>query len=374
MNKLVLILILATAGAAIGCMHLARELREERQHSATLQARIAELEKKDAERERTATNTPRATPFGPWGVVPHDPEPAATQNKSSPAPNAAAARPAIAERLPQDFRESMRKRFERERELLQDPEYRNTALQQQRLNLLAAYPNLAEDLGMTSEEADRLLDLLAEHQLQNMEHQDARMFTIPGAVSEQEMREAQRLAEQRFQQQQTELQNHLGANYQKWQEYQQTLGQRYRVASVQSALALQGTPLDSAQSRALLNALVAEERRRSSDTAALAYQPPATTPEAIVKQQEEYLAIQERSHERVIQALAADLTSEQLSHLKDLFSREIEMQRTHLKMQRAHGANENRIFIGSGFTYALPAIGAREMAVIEAPESASYED
>lgn len=374
MNKLVLILILATAGAAIGCMHLARELRDERQHSATLQTRIAELEKKAAERERMAMDTPpQPSPFAAWGVTPHDPQPAAAENK--PTPDAAPANPVIAERLPQDLRERMRKQLERQRELFQDPEYRNAMRQQQRLGLLSSYPNLAEELGMTPEEADRLLDLLAEHQIQNMEQQDTRMFMVPGEVTEQDLREAQRLAEQRYQQQQTELQNHLGANYQKWVEYQQTLGQRHRVASVQSELALKGTPLDSAQSRALLRALVAEEQRRHSDMSALSNYSGAPTPESILKQQEEYLAIQERSHERVIQALAADLSSEQLSHLKNLFSRELEIQRNQIKMQRAQSGNVNQIVSGGGFTYALPAVGVvREMAVIEAPEGSSSEN
>ena len=49
-----------------------------------------------------------------------------------------------------------------QRELLKDPEYRKAMQAQLRVNQTQNYPDLAEELGLTAEEANKLFDLLTE--------------------------------------------------------------------------------------------------------------------------------------------------------------------------------------------------------------------
>ena len=62
MNKAIPILLLTTAAPAIACLHLVRELREERAQSEALQAKVAELEKSAAEAQ-VFRIVRRASPF-----------------------------------------------------------------------------------------------------------------------------------------------------------------------------------------------------------------------------------------------------------------------------------------------------------------------
>src|SRR5688572_15860565 len=54
----------------------------------------------------------------------------------------------------------------RQQEMLKDPAYRKARVAQTRTNLMVQYPGLAEELGLTPDEADQLFTLLAENQVE----------------------------------------------------------------------------------------------------------------------------------------------------------------------------------------------------------------
>jgi hypothetical protein len=349
MNKLVLVLMLSTVAAAATCMHLVRELRTEREHSQTLREQVTQLE-----RAAKVPITPFSTP--PIGLAPSDAASDSDTQALTASPPLAAARAALvpshaAVSPPRATQEMMRTHLERQRKMMQDPEYREAILASQRLGLATSYPNLGSELGLSAEESRRLLDLLAEQQLQMMENQPEYVFTDTPAPAA--MQEAQRVVQQRQQQQQSEVETLLGsANYQKWQEYQQTLAERHRAAAIQSSLAMSGAPLDNQQSKALLTALIEEQRKQQREM------PSAGYPAALViggnvssndvSAEEQWLKVRESSYERMVESLDSSLTTQQLSHLQELFEQELEMQRVHMKMLRAQGADpSNNALVGT---------------------------
>lgn len=359
MNKAILILAAATAISSIACMHLVRELREERALAESLQSRVAELER---------ARVQLASRPSPFSAVPSEPPTAPaeppTAEPPSPAPTQTQPRAKLAAAGPFDRTERLREHLKRQREMLQDPEYREAMRAQQRLGLLSTYPNLGSELELTQVEVDRLLDLLAEQRMRDMETQDN--FLLAQNATESSIREAQRIAEQRQQQQQIEVEALLGpTKYQHWQEYQATLGQRHRTASIQSSLAMAGTPLNAQQSETLLSALVEEQRRQQATALASGGASAMAMAGSGSAAEEEWLKSRERSQERLIASLQSTLSAEQISHLRALFEREIEMHRAHVKLRQAQGGDQSSNIFFSGAA-APAAVGSWSMHPIEA--------
>src|SRR5437868_11280148 len=69
MSKAVLFLIATTVGLGLVSLHLARELRVEREHAQTLRARTADLERA-AQHKRQALATAQFTPSGSSAATP----------------------------------------------------------------------------------------------------------------------------------------------------------------------------------------------------------------------------------------------------------------------------------------------------------------
>jgi hypothetical protein len=366
MNKAIPILLATTAVPAIACLHLVRELREERAQSETLQAKVAELEKSAAEAQVFRVIR-RASPFSAPVELPPGTSrgaPTATQRDepaSTSAPNAALAS--------EDPRDEMRKHFERQRALLRNPEYREAVRASTRLSMNQNYPGFAAELGLSEDEANRFMDLLTDQQLQSREQDESLFLDARMGNDEARMREARERMEERMRQQQAEIEMHLGpANYQKWQDYQQTLGQRHRLASMQSQLALAGAPLDAEQSGALLAALVQEQRKQQQAQAgANAVQPVGGSWHSYgpVPGQEEWITAQEQSNERLLAAIKSNLSSQQAAKLEQMLNRELDLHRTQLKLQEAQGGNAVRGFSSVGALTVAPIYA--EQAVVVAP-------
>jgi hypothetical protein len=185
--------------------------------------------------------------------------------------------------------------------------------------------------------------------LQNMEAPEwmaVRYRNDPAALQEARSRWEQREQEQRAQ-----IETHLGpAAFQKWQEYQATLGQRHRASSIQSTLAQAGTPLNAEQSKALLDALVTEARSQQPEMGVWINRGhTASSADQALKMQEDY-------HNRVLASVNSGLTDKQVSHLQSLFKRELEMQRASLRLQQAQGEHADNVSMISLAPH-VPAIG-----------------
>lgn len=366
MNKAIPILLFTTAAPAIVCLHLVRELREERAQSEALQAKVAELEKSAAEAQ-VFRIVRRASPFSAPVEMPLETSrgvPSKSLAKQSDKPSRSSTPNAA--RAADDHQDQMREHFERQRALLKNPEYREAVRASTRLSMNQNYPGFAAELGLSEDEANRFMDLLTDQQLQSMEH-DESLFLARTGDDEARMREAHERMQERMRQQQAEVEMHLGpTNYQKWQDYQQTLGQRHRLASMQSQLALAGAPLDAEQSGALLAALVQEQRKQQQAQAgANAGQPVGSFwhSYAPVPGQEEWITAQEQSNERLLATIKSNLSSQQASKLEQMLDRELDLHRTQLKLLQAEGQNATTGFSATG-TLAVAPIYAEQAVVV----------
>lgn len=120
------------------------------------------------------------------------------------------------------------------------------------------YPDLAAELGLTDEEARKLLDLVVEQQLDLTSESVAMMTagTDPAA-----MQATQRKMVEKQEAHERELSALLGSKYPKWEEYQGTAAARQQVAQLRGTLAAGGNPLSEAQEKSLVAAFAKEQSR-----------------------------------------------------------------------------------------------------------------
>ena len=344
MNKALLLLILATLASASAAAYFHSQLKAERQRNDELQARL------EAQPQPHIPNpfTPAPPPPPPAEVV--EPVQAAATRlavRLDPvSPQPAAMSP---ERSAQ-----MRQRFvNRQRELLRDPEYRQAMRTQQRFSLQQIHPDLARELNISQEQADRLLDLLADQHLRNMER--AEDFSPDRPPTQAELAQMQKTAQQRQLADRAEIGALIGSNgQQQWQDYENSMGARMRVRQLSSALDNAGSPLRDDQRQPLRDALAQferqaqEDRRMQMTTRNFA----SMTGDDRLAWQEEQLDRTERSYERARESVAHILTGDQLQTYRDLQEQELAMRRASLRMQRAQmeaggeAAASNAFFAG----------------------------
>ncbi len=131
-----------------------------------------------------------------------------------------------------DMEESRRRYLESEARFLEeiaDPERRAELLNQTKLSVRAPLPRVAQHLGLTDEEADRLFTLLAEQQLQAHERQ-ARCVTQPDC-------NYRGYAPADADRQQQEMSALLGPErHEKLKQFQESMGERQAVSALRSTL------------------------------------------------------------------------------------------------------------------------------------------
>jgi len=325
MNKPLLILTLATLTCASAAAYFHSQLKAERQRNDELQARL------DAQQQPPRIPNPFTPAPPPAGVV-EPVQPAAARLAVRPDPVAPQPNAISPERSAH-----MRQRFViRQRELLRDPEYRQAMRTQQRFSLQQIHPDLALELNISQEQADRLLDLLVDQHLRNME--GSADFPADRPPTQAEIAQMQKTVQQRQLADRAEIGALLGSNgQQQWQDYQNSMGARMRVRQLGSALDNAGSPLRDDQRQPLRDALAQFERQTREDrqwqveTRDFA----AMTAADRLTWQEEQLERTERSYERARESVAHILTSEQLQTYRDLQEQELAMRRASLRMQQA---------------------------------------
>ena len=142
------------------------------------------------------------------------------------------------------------------RRVYADPAYRTAALAEHRLRLQPEYPQLAAELRMSKEEAERFFDLLAEQKLRENE-------------SAMDMRQPSQYEEWRKklnEQQKQERREFLGEQrFQLWTEYVKSAGARALVNELRTQLATTSSPLREDQVKPLVKALADEQQRHSAE-------------------------------------------------------------------------------------------------------------
>lgn len=356
MNKPTLILLISTLALGTAAAYLRGQLQTERERTAQLADRIAQLERTASasiEHETAVTAAPvQDTP-------PEMPRTVATTAPRIDPVTANGLSLATADKPGRDRMRQVRARMmQRERELMNDPEYREAMRTQQRMGLTQMHPDLAAELGVSPQEANRLLDLLAEQQLRSM--QDSRWFDPETRSDPNAMSEFQRKMEERQRTDRAEIAQLLGNEVlTRWDDYQNTQSSRFRVRQLSSALEAAGMPLQQEQQRQLRQALADHERQlRTESPFATQRRDAKNTPEDNLRMLEEHLEWQEDAYERARNSVSGILSPEQLDTYRQMHQQELAMQRAQLRLQRAQldaGEADGETIYFSGNTVAMPA-------------------
>lgn len=324
-------LALAAATSAALAFFIHGELREERAHSASLQAELETLRRAPPAADvRPAANPPAA-------AAPADAE----SGQGEPIePRARALTAAARDDADEGSRRRQFRDFERAR--LSDPEYRAAWIAQQRQMIERRYPALAADLKLSPEQADRLLDLLATQMLEQQQFAmelEQQLESRDGAFEAPAMRERERLMAARQQEFETAREAMLGADkYQEWRDYQNSREARAQMRELRGRLASGSSPLQDAQVDQLVSTITGEQQRYQEELR-LAQQTvdDAGAPGSVDRL--EYLArrveLLEQSQRRTLDSVGAYMDSTQLQEFRSMLSAELQREKAQLRMMRA---------------------------------------
>jgi beta-lactamase regulating signal transducer with metallopeptidase domain len=154
---------------------------------------------------------------------------------------------------------------ENQKQKLKDPEYRKSYFITARSVLKDQHRHLAQELGLSEDEAERLFDLLADNQVTRL----AEGPTLGGPMDQQERQESVRLSQESDRRDEESIRALLGDKYAQWQAHEEKRVARYVVnimrTLVTTQLAQAGKPLTEAQDRAVTTALTAEQQRAAQE-------------------------------------------------------------------------------------------------------------
>ena len=153
MTKTNVALAVAAGVFGVGCLVLFMDLSSERSRVQALETQVAQLQREVKLPQPAASDNGTASASEPAQTAPTQP---AAASSTSAASTSATNKPVAAKNTAER---------DRERRVLADPSYRAAARVEQRLLLRSQYPQLAAELGLSKEEGDRFLDLLAEQSL-----------------------------------------------------------------------------------------------------------------------------------------------------------------------------------------------------------------
>jgi hypothetical protein len=225
---------------AAGCFLLFKENGSQRERVRALEVRVAQLH-----RELLA-GTAAQQPVTPTAVAPTVEPPARAAAPPAPQPSA----PVVATPARSSNNEW--------RTVLADPAYRRARLAEFRLQLQQqqGYAQLVSELGLSADEAERFLDLLAE---QNLRENEQGMKERSGQDYMQWSRELYARAEK-------ERRAFLGEErFRTWTEFVKSAQARAMVSDLRTQLATASSPLREEQVKPFVKALAAEHERHAAE-------------------------------------------------------------------------------------------------------------
>ena len=358
MTKIALALAIVAIGEGAVTLHLVNQLHGEREMSQLLQARVTQLEGRASPAAQGATfiAVPTQSTVSPFAAVKKDGAPAAPAQQAIAGVITSSDVSVVNRVMPmaapdqEQMREQVKQSMERQAALLRDPEYREAMLAQQKMGSRQSNPNLARDLDLSPEQADRLFSTLAEQQLRAME------TTSPMLWSEQpdpaKMQELQRKMMDQQRANEMEVKRVLGeAKFREYQEYQSLSGVRWEADRVRTALANAGMPLEENLTKPLLKTLQEQQQKMMQQMASAAGPQNQLVAASgvgatvmtssdgmsvnMIEMQEKSVELMAQHQKRQREALARVLTPEQLKVIEDEHKMELQMQRAQIKMMRA---------------------------------------
>lgn len=352
MNRTILVLGGTTLLFGSASAYLWQQHRDSDSRNVELAARVQDLESKLA----AATRPPLAPVANPFETAP---EPAAAPKQPEPVSKPAAltrstrvAEAAGTSAAPVNTM-TVNPFFNAVRmdKLMEDPEYREAMRTQQRLSMNSRYPDLGEALNLAPDQVDKLLDMLADQEIESM----GRRFPLarPGEQPDQATLRAWNERVQNEQKtREAQLTSLLGpAGMQDWNKYQQSLGARMEVKQMRGMLEA-SDPIRPDQVQPLVDAIAAEQRRSveaqmqnaravngriqaQGSFVAFGAGGNSSTPADPVSLMERSLKQTEESHKREHDAVAPYLSPRQLKAFDSYRKQQLAMQRASLRMMRA---------------------------------------
>jgi len=359
------VLILTATSVALGALsvHLVKQMRDGQASIAELQAQVATLEQQQQQQRQQQPPAPAVASLPPPPPEAVPPTNVTTQQPGKetwkPAPVSGAASPPAFSR--EDRIRMIREGRDRQRQLMQDPEYRAALRLQNRNSFVRSYPGVAEDLGLDARQTDEFFALLSDQQMRasdslepmwDMEGKD------PSSMQEQQRKVQQRAAELQ-RQSEAEIAAKFGADkLQQWKEYQSTLGARHQTEQMRATLAGQGMPVSDEASKSMIKAMAEVQKAEASEQVATALTAmrggPAAprlgfsngadiTEEAVERQ----IEATKKRNQRTLDAISPFLTYEQRQVVENDQEAQLKLQQAHMRIMRSQG-NANSVFVTGG--------------------------
>lgn len=326
MNKTLLVLALAIA-AGIGSVVYFEEQRisDLQRVLRSLRASIASLNE-DADRDRAELKRLRDQLDAVQLAANTLANGGARGSPEDPAPGSPAAGNLTAGSGQQrDFMKGLAKMFT-------DPEMKKTMKAQQAMGIRMMYGDLFKKLGLSPEENEQLVDILAERQ---MELTSAAMKAMnDGGKPQEEKSVAMTESQQRYEEQ---LKTTLGEeNYQTLQTYEKSMGDRFMLQQFDGQFAAAGAPLESGQRDTLLGIMQEERAQMPPDLFNPAERNPKAQMAALNSDAaiDKYVTAQEAMNRRVLDRARETLSAEQIVALERSQQQMLEMMRAQMKMSR----------------------------------------
>lgn len=264
MNRILVVLSISTLAFASSTAYLVVRAQVQREKVATLQQRVRDLEGVGAAQAAPATHGSPPPSYEQASAVESSASKAFSDVTTliASAPN----EPTV-EEVNLAIEVGQRAR---QLDLLSDPNFRAARLEADKQNLWGTHADTLAALRLSPQMADKLMELLADHQLQWTE----RPVGIPQDTDRGNPRIDPNsppvwLVKQRQEQQrrQAEIEALLGdAKYREWTELNRTRGARAEVSQLERAMDASGEPLTVERRQMLIKLFVEEEGRQATES------------------------------------------------------------------------------------------------------------
>ncbi len=210
--------------------------------------------------------------------------------------------------------------------MMRDPAYRQSRMDDWRRRHAQTRADAIRVVGLTPEQADRLVDLIIERNF------SMQLTGLAGDSMNQERRaELQRINEQY----EAKLSELLGSeDYQRWQWYQKTAPERGEVSMFRAQLSTTSTPLQQHQTDALVDALYVERRRRDREYDEYVAAAGITNRYVVAPQdRQRWIELERDSNQRIHDQMSGSLTRNQLDSLDAMLTANVAPAEAALRLQ-----------------------------------------
>lgn len=353
MSKVVMISVASSVALGLLSVHLVKQLKEGEATIADLQTQVATLQEQQKQREPVPP--PREISPPAEVIAPQPSEVIGTPPKQPPKTigvvefgRAAPAGPPNVE----DRMRALRDHRERQRQLMQDPEYRDAMRVQARGNFARQYPGVIQELGLSSQQADEFFDLLADQQMRaNEQMQPLWEMASSDPADQAAIQERQNKISQQITESQRKNEAELAARFgqdklQAWKEYQSTMGMRYELENMRNALASSGVPLSEDLSKPMLKALAQAQQVEMNELTASNRAAGPFAARLMAGNNfdpgtmERHLEATKKRNQRMLDAISPYLSYEQREAIQKQQEAQVKMQEAQYRLMRAQGKAE----------------------------------